>query len=100
MFAGILGCGEATTPTATDAQPTGATGDMMAVSINVPGMTWGGCVSAVRTSLEEIGATDIDASNSTNPPSASFKVSADMDIDAKLNELAETNSKFKDWEKQ
>ena len=39
MFAGILGCGEATTPTATDAQPTGATGDMMAVSIYVPGMT-------------------------------------------------------------
>ena len=54
----------------------------------------------MRTSLESIGATDIDATNSTNPPSASFKVPADVDIDAKLNELAETESKLKGWEKQ
>ena len=54
----------------------------------------------MRTSLESIGATDIDATNSTNPPSASFKVPAGMDIDTKLNELAETNSKLEGWEKQ
>jgi len=63
-------------------------------------MTWGSCVSAVSTSLASIGATDFEGDRSTNPPSATFKIPADVDIDAKLNELAETNSKLEGWEKQ
>ena len=73
---------------------------MTTVSLNVPKMTWGGCVLAVRKSLESIGAADINADNSTNPPSVTFKVSADMDIDAKLNELAESTHELMEWEKQ
>ena len=54
----------------------------------------------MRTSLESIGAADIDATYSTKPASVSFSVPTGMDIDAKLNELAESNSKLKGWEKQ
>ena len=54
----------------------------------------------MRTSLESIGAADIDPDNSSNPPTVTFKVTADMDVDAKLNELAEFNSKLEGWEKQ
>ena len=54
----------------------------------------------MRKSLESIGAADIDADNSTNPPSVTFKVSADMDIDTKLNELAESTHELMEWEKQ
>ena len=98
-FACIIGCNDSDTP-GPNPSTTPRTGETTTdVSIDVPHMTCGDCVTIVSEKLESIGATNIDADRSSNPPLATFRISADTDIDAELNKLAETNPEFEDWDK-
>ena len=99
MFAGIVGCGESETP-GPNPDVTPRTGETTTdVSIDFPHMTCGDCEDIVSEKLESIGATNIDADRTSNPPLATFRISADTDIDAELDKLAETTPELKDWDK-
>ena len=99
MFAGIIGCGDTPAP-GPNPSTTPRTGETTTdVSIDVPHMTCGDCVTIVSEKLESIGATNIDADRTSNPPLATFKISADTDIEVELNKLAETTPELKDWDK-
>ena len=98
MLAGVVGCNDSETP-GPNPDVTPRTGETTDVSIDVPHMTCGDCVAIVSERLESIGATNIDADRTSNPPLATFKISADVDVDAKLNALAETTPELEDWDK-
>jgi hypothetical protein len=53
----------------------------------------------VRTALTGIGADDVECDTATK--SCSFKIAKDVDLDAKLDELAKNKSnKLSDWSKK
>ena len=98
VLAGIVGCGEST-PAGPNPDVTPRTGETTDVSIDVPNMTCGNCEKIVSERLKSIGATNVDADNSSNPPLATFKISSDVDVDAKLDELAKTTPELEDWDR-
>ena len=98
LFACIVGCGDKPAP-GPNPDVTPRTGETTDVSIDVPHMTCGDCVTIVSERLESIGATNIDTDRTSNPPLATFKISADTDIDAELNKLAEDTDELKDWDR-
>ena len=98
LFACVIGCGDKPAP-GPNPDVTPRTGETTDVSIDVPHMTCGDCTTIVSNKLESIGATNIDADRASNPPTATFKVPAGMDINAKLDELAKTTREFEDWDR-
>jgi copper chaperone CopZ len=77
-----------------------AEGNLTLVTLKVPNMTWGGCAASVRGALQQIdGVTDIE----TDPGNrvCSFKLTKpDVDYQAKLADLAKTNTHLAGYEIQ
>ena len=68
------------------------------VSLKLPNMTWAGCATEVRGALESLGASDIKCD--TDSKSCTFAAPKDMDVKAKLKEVATAENKMADWEMQ
>ena len=66
------------------------------VSLNLPKMSWSGCAGSVRAALVKAGASDIELD--VDNKCGTCKVPGDMDVEAKLTELAADCSELGDFE--
>ena len=70
--------------------------DLQLVSLSVPKMVWGFCAASVRGDLAKVdGIYEIKADFSSQ--TCEFKAAKDLDVKAKLTELAKTNEHLEDW---
>ena len=95
LLAVSVGCDQPTT-TSNDT-PAATAGETQTVSLKLPGMTWGGCVSSVQSALEGIDGVDgikLDMDNTCG----TFTAPADLNVEETLNKLVEGgNEHIKGW---
>jgi copper chaperone CopZ len=104
MLTAALGCGQnSPSPVASDSPAVAPVDEalpegVVLVKLKLPEMTWGGCAAAVRSDLANVeGVSDVQTD--IKKQSCQFKLAnKDLDLKAKLDELAQGNEHLKGFE--